>query len=891
MLWLLPQLLPAQTTGKIAGKITDAETGEPLYGANVLLEGTILGAATDASGDYYIINVAPGTYTLVTNMIGYDPVRVEGVRVSVNRTSEVDVRMNPTVLAGEEVTVIRERVAMKKDQTSTIKNVSADQMDILPVEDITAIIEMQAGIVQGHFRGGRNTEVSYLVDGMRVDEPYDGQYSAIEIEPETVQDLEVITGTFNAEYGQAMSGVVNQVTKEGGESIHGSASVAFANYATQHDDIFIGLEPDEFDRNQDYKLHLGGPILGRYLTFFLNYREERNKNHLNGIRRFNVDDFSSYVFTTWYTENTGDSAYVPMNRSHNRSFMAKLNSTIFEKLRIAFLYNWNNDIWHDYNHSFKYNPDGMGAPRRVSDLLTLTLNHMLTKSLFYELKASYLKTFNGWYVFEDPTDSGYVHDVYLDNTGPGFYTGGHQKDHNRRILEDRALKFDLTWQLHKNHSIKTGVHLIQHSLDVKNLQIRNLYYGTAEESKWYFDFEQFKIVFPYYEPVIMPDSSIYSDMYQVSPVEFAGYFQDKMEFDEMVINLGLRYDYFDPATVYPSERRNPANQLDLPPERMSTYPDADPQVQLSPRVGLSYQLGDKALLHFSYGHFFQMPPMYSQYQNHAFRIAPTDFETIMGNAQVKAERTITYEVGLWQEVIKGLGVEVALYYKDIYDLLSGIPISTYNQIIYGLYSNKDYGNTRGLEVKCDYITGDLSVFLNYTLQYTRGNADNPVQTFDRAGERVDPVNRLIPMSWDQRHTLNLTVGYNTDRYGATLTGYYNSGTPYTFIPIEESRLSRVNLYPNNDWQPAGTSVDLSAYYNIPLSGRFDAKLTLNVYNLTDRLNEVAVSGQTGRAYTAIIRPIDIAAHRSDFNTFEDVVHNPSMYAAPRLIKIGLGLTF
>ena len=103
----------------------------------------------------------------------------------------------------------------------------------------------------------------------------------------------------------------------------------------------------------------------------------------------------------------------------------------------------------------------------------------------------------------------------------------------------------------------------------------------------------------------------------------------------------------------------------------------------------------------------------------------------------KAEKTVTYEIGLWQQLFPGAGLEVSLFYRDIYNLLSTRIFSTYNQIEYGLYSNKDYGNARGLEVTLDAGYGQLKGMVNYTLQYTRGNADNPTQTFDRAGNNMD----------------------------------------------------------------------------------------------------------------------------------------------------------
>lgn len=898
ILFCFEEQICAQTTGKISGKVLDAATEEPLPMANIMIEGTTLGAAAAMDGEFFIINIPPGLYTLKIQMIGFETIRYENLRVSVNRTTTVEISMKQTVLEGEEVVVQAEKVTIKKDQTSSIRNVSAEQIDILPVESMGAVIDMQAGVVQGHFRGGRNTEVAYLIDGIEVTESFDATGRAVDLEPESIQDLEVITGTFNAEYGRAMSGIVNAVTKQGGREFHGSISANLANYITPHKDEFIGLKDDELDRNQDYKFQLSGPIWSDRITFFTNFRYQDNKNHLNGVRRFNVDDFSYFLADDpmlWYSEHNGDSAYVPMNSAKNISFMGKLTFNILKDLKLSLLYTLNDDEWRNYgdNFEYKYNPDGMPASYRETNMVSLNLNHMLSSKLFYELKLSHMDNYNGQYVFENTLDPRYVHDAYYNNAGPGFYTGGQEKEHGRHIMKDLSAKFDLTWQVNKRHSLKTGFLYTNHDLERHWYEIRNKYSGTEEEAEWEYDYEKQKIIFLNYDPVVYPDSSIYSDIYQVEPIEFSGYIQDKMEFDEMVINLGVRFDYFHPKTYYPSQRRNPANQLKFPdnPEKESTPLWVEPQTQISPRLGLSYQLGQTALLHFSYGHFFQMPPMYAIYQNHSYRVAPTDYETQMGNSQIKAQKTVQYEIGLWQEIIDDMGIEVALFYRDIYDLLSARIITTFNQIEYGLFSNKDYGNAKGLEIKYDFVRGNFATHLNYTLQYTRGNADNPTQTFDRAGESRDPVNRMIAMSWDQRHTLNITLGYNRKDYGVTLTGYYNSGAPFSWSPIEESPLSRVNLYPNNSSRPSRFSVDLNSHYDFTIPKNMKLRLTLTVYNFLDLLNEEEVNAQTGRAYTAIIRPTDIAGHRSDFNDFIDTIQIPSQYSAPRLVKIGLGLVF
>jgi len=909
--------ISGQTTGKISGKVVDASTNEPLVGTNVIVMETNMGASTDGNGDYFIINLKPGNYDIKASMMGYDPMIIKDVRVSVNRTTYVNFELKQGMIEGEAVVVEAQTIHTKRDQTSTVKNVSSDVIELLPVEDMGSIVSMQAGVVNGHFRGGRNTEVSYMIDGMQVDDAFGGEGRAVEIEKEAISDLEVITGTFNAEYGKAMSGIVNAVTKTGSNEFHGGISGALSNYYTTHNNIFIGLKPGEINRNQDYKINLSGPIIKDHLHFFANYRYRDNKNHLNGIRRFEVDNLSDYSGeneSQWYTEKTGDSAYVPMDRDIMQSLMAKVTTRLFSKINLSLLYTMNNDEWNDYDHAFKYNPDGMGTAHRNSNMLALNWNHSISEKLFYVMKYQRMENNFGWYVYEDPHDSRYVHDIYLTNYGPGFFTGGQQKGHTQRDMIQDNLKFDITWQITKHHKIKTGVQYIQHDLNNKYRTILNKYRNTDKEGEFYWttlDDGSLKIKYDSsYVPVTLPDSTVYSDIYHVKPKEFSAYIQDELSFGDLVMNIGLRYDRFDPSTEVPTQWRNPDNSLFFPkvdengnpvldengneipdPERMSDYVPADIKNQLSPRLGLSYTLAKTAVLHFSYGHFFQNPQMSAMYQNHSYLIPPSDFGTILGNPNIKAEKTVQYEVGLWQQLNDYMDVDVALFYRDIYDLLSTKVVSTYNQIQYGLYTNKDYGNVRGLELKYNMFWDNITAMVNYTLQYTRGVADNPTQTFTRAGNSMDPIPKLIPMNWDQRHTFNVSLGYNTEKFGGTMIVYYNSGTPYTWDPIEESVLSRVNLYNNNAWQPAGTSVDFNGYYNLKLAGDLNLRLTLSVYNLLDELNENWVNPTTGRAYTAIVRESDLASHRSDFNEYKDTYQNPAMYSAPRRIKIGMGINF
>jgi len=885
LLFCASTLLNAQTTGKISGKVLDAETGEALPGANVQLVGTSIGAAASLEGDYFILNVPPGTYNIRAQFMGYRTSEIRGLQVSVNRTANANFNLSPTIIEGETVVVEAEKVAIKKDQTSSVRNVSNEQMNILPVESVGQVVSLQSGVVEGHFRGGRSNEVSYLIDGMQVTNSFNSSGQVVGLEADAVEEVEVIKGTFNAEYGRAMSGIVNAVTKDGSNTYHGSVSASLANYLTGNKDIFWGLEDDDFDRQQDYKFQLSGPIFKDRLTFFTNYRYQNNKGHLNGMRMFRYDDVSFFNdpdSNNWRSEKTGDSSVVAMNWNTSHNFTGKLTSKLSQNLRVTLLYILNAGESQGYDHNHKYHPDGRATSHSESHMASLNWNHMISPAIFYEAKIGYIYNWNGYYQFENPFDPRYVNDIYDYNTGPGFYTGGMNRTHSTRYQRDLNGKLDFTWQIHKNHSIKTGFDYYRNDLENNGYTITNYYMTTDSAAR-------------VYKPWIWPDTSQnYSnltDEYRKKPIDFSFYLQDKMEFDEMVINFGLRYDYYDPQTTYPSNRRNPLNRIDRGEEFSSTMLEAEAQSQLSPRLGLSYQLGEAALLHFSYGHFFQRPAFENFYNNDKLTYQVTAFSTISGNPTLKAQKTVQYEIGLWQQLMTGMGLEVSVFYRDIYDLLSVAPITDYNGTIYGIYTNLDYGNAKGVELTYDLDFHGIYASMNYTLQYTRGNADNPTTTFNRLGNSQDPIPRLIPMSWDQRHTLNASVGYRTKDWGVSGTGTYGSGSPYTFSPLPETQLEQVNLYPNNATQPSKYSVDLYGYYRFPMMGKYAMKLEMYVYNLLDRLNENGVYGRTGRAYTNIVLDTEQANYHSDFSTYVDSFQNPSMYSAPRLVKIGLGIEF
>ena len=297
----------------------DRETNEPVIGANIIVEGTFFGAAADLEGYYYINNIPPGEYTVAVTSIGYRKTIVTEVKIRIDLTTNLDVDLiSEAIELGEEVVVVADRPLVIKDLTSTKETVSSEDIAMMPVEDINAVVNLQAGVMDGHFRGGRSNEVAYLIDGIPVTDVFNGE-NAVEIENGSVRELEVISGTFNAEYGQAMSGVVNIVTKEGSQKYEGTATAYFGSYLTRDDGIYQNLDRFSADAIlKDITFSLSGPTkIIEGLTFFITGRYFDDPGHTYGKRVYNTEDFIPFIAT-------GDGEFVSMDPWTKISLNGKL---------------------------------------------------------------------------------------------------------------------------------------------------------------------------------------------------------------------------------------------------------------------------------------------------------------------------------------------------------------------------------------------------------------------------------------------------------------------------------------------------------------------------------------------------------------------------------------
>ncbi|MDZ7346085.1 MAG: TonB-dependent receptor, partial [candidate division KSB1 bacterium] len=322
-----------------------------------------------------------------------------------------------------------------------------------------------------------------------------------------------------------------------------------------------------------------------------------------------------------------------------------------------------------------------------------------------------------------------------------------------------------------------------------------------------------------------------------------------------------------------------------------------PKMQLSPRLGIAYPITDAGVIHFSYGHFFQIPAYNQMYTNPDFKINPSGGNIIFGNADLNAKRTVQYEIGLQQQIAKDLGIDVTIFYKDIRDWVGTSPLvrTAIPSVLYSTYENKDYSNVRGITFKMEKrMAANFSANLDYTFQIAEGSYSNPNDAFNAQVNNNEPRLNLIPLDWDRRHSLNMQLIYYKNRWTVSAIGRFYSGFPYTpSFPraqfVGGSALS--SLPENSSRNPNQKVVDLRINRQFRLAG-LDFNLFAYINNLFDSDDAVAVYSDTGSPdYTTNITPSRVSYDSKRVGTVEHYVLQPGYYTAPRQIQVGFSVGF
>jgi hypothetical protein len=876
-LGIAPGAAVAGTTGKLSGRVTNQKK-EPLTGVNVIVIGAPLGGLTDDQGRYMILNIPSGRIRVKAGLIGHTPVIVQDVEINADNTTRLDVTLNEAAVAMAEIVVSARRAIIETNRTSNIATVSRAKIAALPVQELQDVVNLQAGVVDGHFRGGRAGEVQYQVDGVSVNNAYDNK-STLKLDRSLLEEVQVISGTFDAEYGQAMSGVVNAVLRRGGEKLHWDAEVYTGGpvYGANAGRIVDSkIRPNS---QVNFQASLSGPTTLPKTSFLVSLRHSLSDDWIRGVEYFNPGDTLQAVRVSGVTYHiphpTGSGKSVALGFTNDWSGILKLSNRSIKNVALDWQVITNLTEGRKATWAYRLVPGGLKEQYTVSVVQGADLTHTLSPTRFYTLSARQNYTSYEDFAFQSVWDPRY--DAY----GPPQHYPDFEVENNAFIqgvdldrfvqkTNGALLKGSFVDQVTKERQLKFGF----------EFQAPHVRFGAPGYLQYRADLDSTGGGSAPTLHRITAYSAKFPGVVEYRPLIGAAFAQQEIEWRDLTLRAGVRFEYFDSQAFLPSDLANPANSiLDVPqshPQRASR------KYSLAPRLGVSYPISAQASLFFAYGHFYQFPGLGEIFRNADYDQlsdlqASSSSIPVMGNPDIRPEQTVQYQFGYKHAISDDLGLDVTMFYKDIRDLLGTKIVETYNGAQYAQLSNVDFGNVVGFTVTVSQRSkGAFSSTFDYTWQAAQGNSSDPNETAIRAAAGEDARPRSIPFNWDQRQTLNVTlVMARPDRYSLSSIVRVASGQPYT--PALSSGFSG-GLEANSGRKPLSLLVDLRGERTLNLFGTA-TRAFARAFNVFDtRFFNGSVFASSGDPYYSRFPTSDRAA-----------LADPTRFYGPRRIEVGLTL--
>lgn len=820
---LLPAVCFAGEVGKIAGSVVDKATGNPLKYANVVVLGTPLGGMSFADGSFFVLNVAPGTYDVQASYIGYTTVTVKDVVVKPDLTTTIAFELEQSVADVLEPIVIEaEKPLVQVDITSTRNIFVSDEIEALPIDNPVNIINFISGAsvdaTGTHIRGGRATEVGYYIDDSPIQDPITNN-ALLGLPNQAVNEMVVFTGGFNAEYGNASSGIVNVITSEGTSEFHGS--VDYRMYLPVQMFWKKSDTGDPLDTNEKRgRVTLTGPVFKRDRTdmrFAVAFEGTDWDDWQPRVETLNRPGKQRLYDGTLTFRHDKTKLKLAVNIENDEHVSSYDSYRLYERVRVPDTFRWTQ------NDNYRY---------------ALTASHMITDNSFARASFSVLdgtfevaqpgKDWDPTLTYQENIDM-FDWDLDIRRDQDNFVISGDNPYYDYQKKRIYAFRGSYTHQKGKNEA-KAGV-----DLSLFDVQQQDIFASTQNFYIWEYD---------------------------VNPRAGAVYAQDKLEFEGLIMNMGLRLDFFDPNHKVFKDFDHPYD-LDAPdslwhgpnndqaPIELERYDasgnylggglvDADVKWKLSPRLGVSHPISSETYLHFQYGHFFQMPSFNFLYGNEKFHTRGRWL--VVGNADLEAEKTVAYEVGVNHLLSTNSAVDLTFFYKDITDMTETVVVgptkdsNPQGRENYSTFMNVGYGNVRGFEINLKRRHfNNWHYHAAYTFMVAKGFSSDPLEGAQRRFDEEDEIpTQQFYLDWDRRHSFLLTGGYGVqDTWSADVAVTYATGAPYTDPRTLSKKPSR-----NNSRFPSISNVDLEVHRSFTLLG-IDAIAYTRMTNVFDQRNLVA----------------------------------------------------
>lgn len=838
----------AGNTGKISGKVTDKATGEPLIGANVFIQGLNTGAATDADGNYFILNVPPGTYTITASMIGYETINSTNVLVIIDRTTTLNFSLQTKTIEVSGVTVVAKKPVIDKDLTASEQIVTGDLIENSGIRTIKDALERQAGIfsdnsnlawqrgrTQAYIRGSSIVQSVYMIDNLSVNSGLvSDNYSGFNTS--TIEQISVMTGGYNAEYGEGRSAVVNIISKEAYDGIHGTVLTRMRPAGVYHfgRNMYSNENNDYLSTGIDYWTQLSQDVNSQYYqknpdSLLQAWRKQTTPNDVmgkyadrpeweyEGTLYGNIDERLSFLASGRFKQGVGIfPEAIPYNPEFNLQGYINYKFSPEIKFRVGGFYGGYESA--DYtstnlNTSEQGQEAGWLAPMRIDEQYARAkynlfgapyrqwpelrkwsqlygkLTHLLNNQSFYEVTVSYLRD----KLDRSDRDNRIPDSLWLPDVVsmvPRYTLQAYYHTWTKSNSESYQIKADYTNQITQEHNIKTGFTFKTYNFSYENY---------AAESK----------------ANRVNDMNVFSG----TPYEGSLYIQDKIEFPGLVVNLGVRVDFFN------QNRNAPKNMFDPLAMQLET-PDHDPgaplgipgnperertklQYAIAPRIGISHPISNNAVLHFVYGHFYQRPSWTKMF-GFPFVNYTTSWDSVLnpyakqttfmdewqgyyGNPDLGYEKTIQYELGVDYNIADVLKLDMTGYYKDATseaDVITGVYSATHPATKALMISNSGYSDIRGIETKLDSrFNGMFNFGLSHEIYWSFTGEVGYSRLYEIGSQSLDVPKGL-------RQEKGPWGGYQRVKGWANLVFDENSGPEVLGI----KPLNNVNIFANFWWR-------------------------------------------------------------------------------------------
>ena len=820
---LLMSFAISQTTGKIRGKITSAD-GQPLAGANVIVDGTTKGAATDGDGSYTILSVEAGTYSVTATYIGYQSSTESNVSVKVDLTTPLSFAMQTSAVEGEAVTIVGEKRLIEKSATNSVRSVSSEEIQNSASRSVSGMLDMQAGvnITNGKLsiRGSRAEEVAYTLDGASITDVVNTGRDVSAI-PEALAEISVESGGFGAHIGGANSGVVRQTLKTGGNEVMGSARFETGDYG--HTDLtatvgvpigdkiktFIALRSthaDDWDPTYytDFKINDGQALESTVsgstpdgesvIIDFKSGGKDGVTHRAQDILQINatgtvdlgplnlrlsaVVDNNTYESNSLPIYNMFNTARLPKSERKLSMYNARANYFLNPSLLVSAGVS-------TFTRTFESYDDGMGKPSGLGDALAYYDSASVAAA---GIDASWWAGGNTAYATPGATYNS-PGDYYVANTfafaRPGDVTTGWNKN------ERNSFSFDagMTWQ-RGDHEIRAGFDYKKYTYRKYQLSTSAMYNINKGIADGNYTREQ---AASGTNVTVTNALSLYNRNGQIGYDDYGNeldsgfdgpreptvnslYINDKFESGDLVISAGVRLDNFMMDDFKMNDPANPgwdeSNQGILEDQ----FSESETKSVLQPRIGLAFPVSDQMVFHLQYGKFAQMPELDLPYASTRYMhlvFGGQNYTPDPMGFDLEPIETTQYEVGMSYQFLPSAAIDVTAFAKNTTGQIvvgKNDAVDINNQ--YGVaqdafyYKNGDFTTVNGFEFTLrTRRVSNLQTYASYTWSDARGiNSDPNTGAGNIAQDLLSPPPLMIsPLYYHNKHRGAVALDY---RFGA-----------------------------------------------------------------------------------------------------------------------------